>query len=353
MRVLGVETSCDETGIGLFDSERGLVGQALFSQADLHKVYGGVVPEIAARDHVRRLLPLIRETLAETSLAEIDAFAYTAGPGLAGALLTGAVLTHSLAWASNKPAIGIHHLEAHLFSPLLDHASLKPPFIALLVSGGHTQLIRVDALSRYQLLGESRDDAIGEAFDKLAKMMGLGYPGGPAIERLAQKGRSGRLQLPCPMVNRPGLDFSFSGIKTHGARLLQAQKQPIAEQYKADLAYAFQEAVFASLLIKLKRAVEATGIRKIVVAGGVSANRRLQACTDQLRQAGVQVFFPPQALCTDNGAMIAYTACLRLQNKAPADDWPQIRARWPLSDLNLVDQRRAAERPQAWQAENQ
>ena len=345
MQVLGVETSCDETGIGLFDSERGVVGQALFSQADLHSVYGGVVPELAARDHIRRLLPLIRETLAGTSLAAIDAFAYTAGPGLNGALLTGAVLTHSLAWAKGKPAIGVHHLEAHLLSPMLDYPSLKPPFIALLISGGHTQLVQFDALGQYKLLGESRDDAIGEAFDKLAKMMGLAYPGGPLIERLAQKGHAGKLQLPRPMLNRPGLDFSFSGIKTHCARLLQTLSQPLSEQYKADLAYAFQEAVFSVLFARLRAAVKMTGIRQIVVAGGVSANQRLRAHLGELKRHDIRVFFPPQGLCTDNGVMIAYTAYLRLRNNSPADAWPRIRPRWPLSDLNAADAAASPMRP--------
>ena len=336
MQVLGIETSCDETGIGLFDSQQGVIGQSLFSQADLHRLYGGVVPEIAARDHIRRLLPLIHETLATTSLDQIDAFAYTAGPGLAGALLTGAVLTHSLAWAKNKPAIGIHHLEAHLLSPLLDHPSLQPPFIALLISGGHTQLIQLAAFGHYQLLGESRDDAVGEAFDKLAKMLGLAYPGGPAIEQLARHGRKSELQLPRPMVHRPGLDFSFSGIKSHCARLIQAEKKPLGEQYRANLAYAFQEAVFATLAIKLRRAVAATAINKIVVAGGVSANQRLRMHLQQLQQENLEIFFPRHDLCTDNGVMIAYTAYLRLRNNSAADAWPHIRPRWPLTEMNVV-----------------
>ena len=335
MHVLGIETSCDETGVGLVDSQRGVVAQALFSQAEIHAPYGGVVPELASRDHVRRLLPLIEETLGEGGLEQVDAVAYTAGPGLVGALLTGAAFGHALAWACGLPAVGIHHLEAHLLAPLLDEPSPEPPFVALLVSGGHTQLVLVKQLGDYEILGDTLDDAVGEAFDKTAKLLGLSYPGGPEVEKLARAGNPERFSFPRPMMRKPGLDFSFSGLKTHVRNVLR--DAPGDEPTKADVARAFEEAVTEVLAVKCRRALEQTRCDRLVVAGGVSANRRLRERLDVLaRRAAARVFFPRPTLCTDNGVMIAYAGLLRLQAGEESTPWPQVRPRWNLESLEAV-----------------
>ncbi len=335
MHVLGIETSCDETGVGLVDSQRGVVAQALFSQAEIHAPYGGVVPELASRDHVRRLLPLIEETLGEGGLEQVDAVAYTAGPGLVGALLTGAAFGHALAWACGLPAVGIHHLEAHLLAPLLDEPSPEPPFVALLVSGGHTQLVLVKQLGDYEILGDTLDDAVGEAFDKTAKLLGLSYPGGPEVEKLARAGNPERFSFPRPMMRKPGLDFSFSGLKTHVRNVLR--DAPGDEPTKADVARAFEEAVTEVLAVKCRRALEQTRCDRLVVAGGVSANRRLRERLDLLaRRAAARVFFPRPTLCTDNGVMIAYAGLLRLQAGEESTPWPQVRPRWNLESLEAV-----------------
>ncbi|MBP7370871.1 MAG: tRNA (adenosine(37)-N6)-threonylcarbamoyltransferase complex transferase subunit TsaD, partial [Arenimonas sp.] len=314
MRVLGIESSCDETGVALYDSDHGLLAQALYSQISLHMEYGGVVPELASRDHVRKLLPLIRQTLNDSQipLSSIDGVAYTSGPGLIGALMVGAATGRALAWALNIPAIAVHHMEGHLLAPLLEDNPPKPPFVALLVSGGHTQLMKVNAIGDYALLGESLDDAAGEAFDKTAKLMGLPYPGGPQLAKLALKGRQGVFKFSRPMVNRPGLDFSFSGLKTQV--LLAWQKSPQTEQDMADIALAFEQAVVDTLAIKCERAMQQENCQRLIVAGGVGANQYLR---EQLRQRvsklGGEVFFPRPELCTDNGAMIAFAGYLRLQ----------------------------------------
>jgi N6-L-threonylcarbamoyladenine synthase len=338
MRVLGLETSCDETGVALYDSERGLLADALFSQIDLHRVYGGVVPELASRDHVRRLLPLTRQVLDEAGCAphDIDAIAYTAGPGLVGALLVGASCAQALALAWGIPALGVHHMEGHLLAPMLEAQPPAFPFVALLVSGGHTQLVRVDGIGRYQLLGESLDDAAGEAFDKTAKLLGLGYPGGPEIARLAASGVAGRFVFPRPMTDRPGLDFSFSGLKTFALNTWQhceAQGDD-GEQTRCDVALAFQQAVVETLTIKCRRALRHTGLKRLVIAGGVSANQALrQALETMLGELRGQVFYARPRFCTDNGAMIAYAGCQRLlagQHEGPAIG---VRARWPMEAL--------------------
>ena len=336
MRVLGIETSCDETGIGLVDSEQGVIAQALLSQIELHSPYGGVVPELASRDHVLNLLPLIRKTLRDSDLRQVDAVAYTAGPGLIGALLTGAMLGHALAWALRRPALGVHHMEAHLLTLLLDDPAPEPPFIALLVSGGHTQLVRVKTFGEYEMLGDTLDDAAGEAFDKTAKLLGLNYPGGPEIEKLARQGDSRRFDFPRPMTRKPGLDFSFSGLKTHVRNVLRDNPQDA--QTKADVARAFEEAVVDTLAVKCRRALQQTQCGQLVVAGGVSANSRLRdrlRSLEQGRRSGgnVQVFFPRPELCTDNGVMIAHAGLLRLQAGAEGDTWPQLRTRWDLGEL--------------------
>jgi len=336
MRVLGIETSCDDTGVAIYCTERGLLGQALHSQVAMHERYGGVVPELASRDHVRRLLPLTEIALQQAgmSTAEIDAIAFTQGPGLAGALLVGAAVGTALAFALNKPAIGIHHLEGHLLSPLLSEDPPQFPFVALLVSGGHTQLMRVDGVGRYTLLGETLDDAAGEAFDKSAKLLGLGYPGGPAISRLAEQGREAVVKLPRPMLHSGDLDFSFSGLKT--AVLTAVRKGLADEQAKADLAFAVQAAIVDVLAAKSVAALEQTGLDRLVIAGGVSANRRLRDTLERAQaDRAFRVYFPKPALCTDNGAMIAFAGALRLAagEVAPVPDGFGIRPRWPLSEL--------------------
>ena len=339
MRVLGIETSCDETGIAVYDSQQGLLAHTVYSQIALHAPYGGVVPELASRDHVRKLLPLLREVLADSGgAAAINGVAYTAGPGLIGALLVGAAVGRSLAWAWGVPAIGVHHLEGHLLAPMLEPDPPAFPFLALLVSGGHTQIIAVHALGQYQLLGESIDDAAGEAFDKTAKMLGLGYPGGPALAALAAQGRPDQFTFPRPMTNRPGLDFSFSGLKTCALVTWQTQQAAGATaQTKADIACAFQEAVVDTLAIKCQRALTQTGLKRLVVAGGVSANQRLRDHFAALEHTwGVRVYYPRPSFCTDNGAMIAYAGCVRLAAHPQTSLSFQVRPRWPLTELAAV-----------------
>ena len=324
MLILGIETSCDDTGVALYDSRAGkLVSHAVHTQAALHEVYGGVVPELASRDHIRRLVPLTRKVLGDRS---IDGIGYTEGPGLAGALLVGASFAHALAVSLGVPAIGIHHLEGHLLSPLLSATKPEFPFLALLVSGGHTQLMRVDGVGRYELLGDTQDDAAGEAFDKTAQLLGLGYPGGPALSKLAERGTPGRYRLPRPMIGA-GLDFSFSGLKTAVLTLMKESPDP------ADLARAFVDAIVEVLVAKCTRAVEMTGLTRLVVAGGVGANRQLRAALDaEGARRGFDVFYPEPELCTDNGAMIAFAAALRLESKPPAHEHRfTVKPRWDLS----------------------
>jgi len=334
MNVLGIETSCDETAVAVYDSRRGLLAHALFSQVKIHAEYGGVVPELASRDHVRKLIPLIRQVMeeAKTAPADIGGIAYTAGPGLIGALLVGASVARSLAWAWDVPSVAVHHMEGHLLAPMLEPEPPQYPFVALLVSGGHTQLVRVEAVGHYETLGESLDDAAGEAFDKTAKMLGLGYPGGPALARLAEQGVRGRFAFPRPMTDRPGLDFSFSGLKTHTLTTLAATEASL--QDKADVAFAFQEAVVETLIIKCRRALKQCGFQRLVVAGGVSANRLMREKLGQTaRKEGYQVFFPRLEFCTDNGAMIAYAGCQRLLGGHTEPPEILSRPRWPLDEL--------------------
>lgn len=338
MRVLGIETSCDETGVAIYSAREGLLAHSLYSQVDLHQQYGGVVPELASRDHVRKLLPLINATLlqADCRANRIDGVAYTAGPGLVGALLVGAAVGRSLAWAWGKPAIAVHHMEGHLLAPLLEIEVPEFPFVALLVSGGHTLLVEVRGVGRYQVLGDSMDDAAGEAFDKTAKMLGLPYPGGPALATLAELGQPGRYQFPRPMTNRPGLDFSFSGLKTFALNTYNDSGK--TEQDKADVALAFQHAVVETLSIKCRRALEQTGLQRLVVAGGVSANRELRQRLEQdANHRGGRVFFPRQAFCTDNGAMIALAGCLRLTAGQCEPLAFNAKARWSLESLLPLD----------------
>lgn len=341
MLVLGLETSCDETGVALYDSDQGLLSDALFSQIDLHRVYGGVVPELASRDHVKRMLPLIRQVLAEAGreAGQIDAVAYTAGPGLVGALLVGASCAQAMAFAWGVPAVGVHHMEGHLLAPMLEAQPPVFPFVALLVSGGHTQLVRVDGIGRYELLGESVDDAAGEAFDKTAKLMGLRYPGGPEIALLAERGTPGRFVFPRPMTDRPGLDFSFSGLKTSTLTTWQQCRSAgdDGEQTRCDVALAFQQAVVETLTIKCRRALKQTGLKSLVIAGGVSANTALRSSLEtMLAELSGQVFYARPRFCTDNGAMIAYAGCQRLL--AGQHDGPEIsvQARWPMETLAAI-----------------
>ncbi|RDE95329.1 tRNA (adenosine(37)-N6)-threonylcarbamoyltransferase complex transferase subunit TsaD [Aggregatibacter aphrophilus] len=342
MRILGIETSCDETGVAIYDEEKGLIANQLHTQIALHADYGGVVPELASRDHIRKLAPLLQAALQEANLTakDIDGVAYTCGPGLVGALLVGSTVARSLAYAWNVPAIGIHHMEGHLLAPMLEENPPHFPFVALLVSGGHTQLVRVDGVGRYELLGESIDDAAGEAFDKTAKLLGLDYPGGAALARLALNGTPNRFVFPRPMTDRPGLDFSFSGLKTFAANTLhQVMKEEgeLAEQSKADIAYAFQEAVVDTLAIKCKRALKQTGLKRLVIAGGVSANKQLrQTLAELMQQLGGQVFYPQPQFCTDNGAMIAYAGFLRLKQGQQQDLAIEVRPRWAMTELTAV-----------------
>jgi N6-L-threonylcarbamoyladenine synthase len=335
MVVLGIETSCDETGLALYHGENGLLGHVLHSQVKLHAVYGGVVPELASRDHIRRLSPLLRQLLKDCglTLSDIGAVAYTAGPGLLGALLTGAAFGRALAWSLEVPAVPVHHMEGHLLAPMLESPAPEFPFLALLVSGGHSQLIGVQALGRYEILGESLDDAAGEAFDKTAKLLGLGYPGGPALAKLAEQGNPDRFELPRPMCDRPGLEFSFSGLKTHVMNLIQSS--PDDEQTKADIARAFEEAVVDVMAIKCRRALKQTGLKRLVISGGVGANKRLRARLAEMGESmGVQVFYPRILFCTDNGAMIALAGYLRLKHGGEQQDLKiHSRARWPMAEM--------------------
>ena len=335
--VLGIETSCDETGVAVYDTASGLRAHALYSQIALHAEYGGVVPELASRDHVRKLLPLIRQTLAEAGLrvSDLDGVAYTAGPGLVGALLVGAGVARSLAWALEIPAVGVHHMEGHLLAPLMEDANLAPPFVALLVSGGHTQLVAVDAIGSYRMLGETLDDAAGEAFDKTAKLMGLPYPGGPQLAKLAEHGTQGAYKFSRPMTDRPGLDFSFSGLKTQV--LLAWKKSDQSETTRADIARGFEDAVVDTLAIKCERALRETGMNTLIVAGGVGANVRLRAKLQAMAETSHgRVYFPRPEFCTDNGAMIAFAGALRLQAGQREDAAVSVRPRWDMAGLPPV-----------------
>ena len=339
MIVLGIESSCDETGLALYDTQRGLLAHALHSQVAMHEEYGGVVPELASRDHIRRAVPLLEQVLNDSALPRsgIDAIAYTQGPGLAGALLVGASIACGLGLALDKPVLGVHHLEGHLLSPLLSRDAPDFPFVALLISGGHTQLMRVDGIGRYTLLGETLDDAAGEAFDKSAKLLGLGYPGGPALSRLAEFGDPGTYKLPRPMLHSKDLNFSFSGLKTAVLTLVKNQIANICEQDKANVARAFVDAIVEVLVAKCLTALKETGLKKLVIAGGVGANRQLRAALDEAaRKRRFRVFYPELEFCTDNGAMIAFAGAMRLRRNPDAakrDYAFNVRPRWPLDEL--------------------
>ena len=352
MRILGIETSCDETGIAIYDDgngdlPEGIVAHRLYSQIAVHADYGGVVPELASRDHVRKTIPLIKEVLKEANLtpADLDGVAYTAGPGLVGALLVGCSIGRSLAYGWDLPAVPVHHMEGHLLAPMLEENRPDFPFVALLVSGGHTMLVRVDGIGQYELLGESVDDAAGEAFDKTAKLLGLDYPGGPALSKMAEKGTKGRFKMPRPMTNRPGLDFSFSGLKTAAATVIRKEielqksqgNEGMDEQTHADVAYAFQEAVVDTLAIKCLRALQQCELKRLVIAGGVSANTALREKLGQItKKLGGEVFYPRPEFCTDNGAMIAYAGLQRLKAGTDADLSFKASPRWPLDTLPAV-----------------
>lgn len=331
MIILGIETSCDETGLALYCSERGLLGHVLYSQAAQHAEFGGVIPELASRDHIRKLTPLLQQLLSDTAVSRssINAIAYTAGPGLMGPLMAGSMYARTLAWTWGIPSIPVHHMEGHLLAPMLEANPPEFPFLALLVSGGHTLLAQVNGIGQYRVLGESLDDAAGEAFDKTAKILGLGYPGGPALAKLAEQGTPGRFSLPRPMVNRPGFDFSFSGLKTHTVTLWQTHRHEA--NAAADIALAFEEAIVDTLCIKSERALAHTKLSRCVVAGGVGANRRLR---EQLRtrcqRLGVTTFYPRLEFCTDNGAMIAYAGWARYQHQL-VQDTTELKPRWPLT----------------------
>ncbi len=342
MRVLGIETSCDETGVAVYDSERGLLAHALHSQVALHAEYGGVVPELASRDHVRKVLPLIRQLFAEADIeaGSLDGIAYTAGPGLVGALLVGATVGRSLAWSWGIPAVAVHHMEGHLLAPMLESRPPPFPFVAMLVSGGHTQLVAVEGVGSYRLLGDSLDDAAGEAFDKTAKLLGLPYPGGPELARLAEQGDPTRYRFPRPMTDRPGLDFSFSGLKTFALNTLQEARQqegdPLPPQTLADIARAFEDAVVETLMIKCRRAVRETAVPRLVMAGGVSANRQLRRRIDEMMcKEGGEAFYPRLEFCTDNGAMIAYAGCQRLSAGLSDPLGISVMPRWSLETLGF------------------
>lgn len=337
MLVLGIESSCDETGLALYDTTRGLINHLVYSQIDLHAKYGGVVPELASRDHVKRIVPLLEELLKQAKLnkSALDGIAYTAGPGLIGALLVGASFARSLAWALNIPAIAIHHMEGHLLAPLLETPSPEFPFLALLVSGGHTQLYSVEKLGVYQLLGESVDDAAGEAFDKTAKLMGLPYPGGPVLAVLAEQGNPNAYALPRPMTDRPGLDFSFSGLKT--AVLQTIQREGKNPEVLANIAASFQAAVVDTLAIKCQRALQQTGLKRLVVAGGVSANKHLRNELARMAHSlNAEVYYPRPSFCMDNGAMIAYAGSLRLQQGFKTDLSIRVKPRWPMEEAGYL-----------------
>jgi len=334
MAVLGIETSCDETGVAIYSGARGLLGHALFSQVDLHARYGGVVPELASRDHVSRLLPLMLQVIEESGIkaADIGGVAYTAGPGLVGALLVGATLGRALAWTWGVPAVAIHHMEGHLLAPMLEPDPPAFPFLALLVSGGHTLLVAVGGVGDYRVLGDSVDDAVGEAFDKTATLLGLSYPGGPALAALAREGKPGRFRFPRPMTDRPGLDFSFSGLKTFALNTWRDSEQ--TDRDRVDIARAFEDAVVDTLRIKCRRAVASTGLKTLVVAGGVGANQRLrERLSELMREEGGRVCYPRPAFCTDNGAMIAYAGYQRLQAGQAESLSIKVQPRWSLEDL--------------------
>jgi N6-L-threonylcarbamoyladenine synthase len=334
MRVLGIETSCDETGVAIYDSQAGLLAHEIYSQVDIHAVHGGVVPELASRDHVRKTLPLIEQVMkdSKTVPTQIDGVAYTAGPGLVGALLVGASIGRSLAYAWGVPAVAVHHMEGHLLAPLLEEKQPEFPFLALLVSGGHTLLVDVRGIGAYHILGESIDDAVGEAFDKTAKILGLGYPGGPALAALATQGDRTRFRFPRPMTDRAGLDFSFSGLKTFALNTFHAHPDA-----KADIAAAFEEAAVATLTIKCERALKETGYTRLVAAGGVSANIYLRESLDRMVAArGGEVYYPRHELCTDNGAMIAFAGCKRLMAGQHQPLSIEVKARWPLDSLEKI-----------------
>lgn len=339
MKILGIETSCDETGVAIYDEDKGLIANQLYTQIALHADYGGVVPELASRDHIRKTAPLIQAALSEAQLTakDIDGVAYTCGPGLVGALLVGATVARALAYAWEVPAVGVHHMEGHLLAPMLDDNPPCFPFVALLVSGGHTQLVRVEGVGQYTVIGESVDDAAGEAFDKTAKLLGLDYPGGAALSRLAEQGAPGRFIFPRPMTDRPGLDFSFSGLKTFAANTLNAvlkTELTLSEQTKADIAYAFQDAVVDTLAIKCKRALKETGYKRLVIAGGVSANKKLrESLTQMMKNLGGEVFYPQPQFCTDNGAMIAYAGLLRLKQGQHSGLAIDVKPRWAMAEL--------------------
>jgi N6-L-threonylcarbamoyladenine synthase len=337
MRVLGIETSCDETGAAIYDSERGLLAHSLYSQVAMHAEYGGVVPELASRDHVRKTIPLIDAVMKESGLTpkDIDGVAYTAGPGLAGALMVGATIGRSIGFAWSVPAIAVHHMEGHLLAPMLEAEPPGFPFVALLVSGGHTQLVKVKSMGSYEIIGDTLDDAVGEAFDKTAKLLGLPYPGGAALAAMAEFGDAKRFTFPRPMVNRPGLDFSFSGLKTFAVNTVAEHGKD--EQTCADIARAFQDAVVDTLVIKCRRALQLTGWKRLVVAGGVGANKKLrEKLTELMAEEKGRVFFPRHEFCTDNGAMIAYVGCQRLlvgeQNNLEIRVYP----RWAIEDLKAL-----------------
>lgn len=334
MRVLGIETSCDETGIAIYDSDLGLLAHAVHSQTDVHAKFGGVMPEEASRDHMRRIIPLIEEVLTGAKLTknQLDGIAYTKGPGLAGALLTGAMLGRTLAFALGIPAVGVHHLEGHLLAPFLELNPPSFPFLALLVSGGHTELVKVAGIGQYETIGDTLDDAVGEAFDKTAKLLGLGYPGGAALAQLAEQGNPERFHFPRPMVNRPGLDFSFSGLKTFALHTVESNGTD--DQTKADIARAFEDAVVDTLVIKCKRALEETKYQRLVIAGGVSANKALRYALEKLcKKQQATLYFPRVEFCTDNGAMIAYVGCQRLLLGESDGLEVKVHARWNLGDL--------------------
>ena len=345
MIVLGIESSCDETGIALFDSEKGLLAHTLHSQIELHAEYGGVVPELASRDHIRYLIPLLEQVLALAGIkkAALDGIAYTAGPGLIGALMSGASVGRSLAWALGIPAVEVHHMEGHLLAPMLEDNPPDFPFVALLVSGGHTLLAYVKGIGQYELLGQSLDDAAGEAFDKTAKLLGLGYPGGPALAAMAEKGRQGIYKFPRPMIDRPGVDFSFSGLKTFALNTMQKAAHQdgsdgeLSEQVKADISLAFEEAVVDTLKIKCRRALQQQHCNKLVIAGGVGANKRLRVeLAEMIKQLGGELYYPRVEFCTDNGAMIAQVGCFRLMAGETQSLEIDARARWSMQDLKAI-----------------
>lgn len=335
MNVLGVETSCDETGVAIYNSEKGLVSHCLYSQVPVHAEYGGVVPELASRDHIRKLSPLIRQCLSDGKMrpSDIDGVAYTAGPGLIGPLMVGATVARSLAMAWKVPAVGVHHMEGHLLAPLLDKGPPEFPFVALLISGGHTLLVQAERMGQYRVIGETLDDAAGEAFDKTASLLGLGYPGGPALSKLAERGNPEHYRFPRPMTNRPGLDFSFSGLKTFARNMLASTDQSA----RANIARAFQDAVADTFSIKCRRAMRQTGYKRLVVAGGVSANTGIRSkLQDMAQKEGIRVYYPRLEFCTDNGAMIAFAGHQRLREGQKESLAIKVRPRWPLDEIRPI-----------------